>query len=154
MAFWGLIHRACGHTQPFLPNQKDWGPSVEICTHKIGQKECRNRESWINWSRSQFEMNWYAFRKLILYFHLVLIHLGHHRCLEEIFRSTSKPPSVICHTEVCLTFLRLAAKLSEMITNVWGPNLKIQRPKRLSASTAPAKYFKNCIKSLNFFQGL
>ena len=33
----------------------------------------------------------------------------------------------ICHTKVCLTILRMAGKLSEMITNVGGCNLKIQR---------------------------
>ena len=32
----------------------------------------------------------------------------------------------VCHTEDCLTFSRLAAKLSEMITNFWGRNLEIQ----------------------------
>ena len=32
----------------------------------------------------------------------------------------------VCHTEDCLTFSRLAAKLSEMITNFWCRNLKIQ----------------------------
>ena len=32
----------------------------------------------------------------------------------------------ICHTEVCLTFSRLAAKLSEMITKFRGRSLKIQ----------------------------
>ena len=31
---------------------------------------------------------------------------------------------IICHTEVCLTFSRLAAKLSEMITKFWGRNSK------------------------------
>ena len=32
----------------------------------------------------------------------------------------------VCHTEVYLTFSRLAAKLSEMIANFWGCSLKIQ----------------------------
>ena len=32
----------------------------------------------------------------------------------------------VCHTEVSLTFLRLAAKLSEMITKFQGHSLKIQ----------------------------
>ena len=32
----------------------------------------------------------------------------------------------VCHTEFCLTFSRLAAKLSEMIEKFWGPNIKIQ----------------------------
>ena len=32
----------------------------------------------------------------------------------------------VCHTEVCLTFSRLPAKLSEMITKFWGCSLKIQ----------------------------
>ena len=32
----------------------------------------------------------------------------------------------VFHTNVCLTFLRLEAKLSEMITNFGGRSLKIQ----------------------------
>ena len=43
-------------------------------------------------------------------------------------------------------FLRLAAKLSEMITNVLGRNFKIQRPKRLSASTASKMALPNISK--------
>ena len=63
----------------------------------------------------------------------------------------------ICHTEVCLTFSRLAAKLSEMITKFWGCNLKIQHRSSFDLNglkNGSAKYFKNCIKLLHFFQGL
>ena len=63
----------------------------------------------------------------------------------------------ICHTEVCLTFLRLAAKLSEMIANFRGCNLKLQRPiviRLQQPKNGSAKIFKNYMKSLHFFQGL
>ena len=49
----------------------------------------------------------------------------------------------VCHTEDCVTFLRLAAKLSKMITNFWGCNLKIQH--RMSVDL-------NGLKSMQIFQ--
>ena len=63
----------------------------------------------------------------------------------------------ICHTEVCLTFLRLTAKLSEMITKFRGRSLKIQH--RLSfdlngLKNVPSLHFKNNLKSMHLFQRL
>ena len=62
-----------------------------------------------------------------------------------------------CHTEVCLTFLRLAAKLSKMISKFRGYNLNDLRPQLFDLNglkNGSAKYSKNCMKSLDFFQGL
>ena len=60
-------------------------------------------------------------------------------------------------TEVCLTFSRLAAKLSEIIAKFRGRNLKIQHRTSFDLNGLKngfANYFKNCIKLMHFFQGL
>ena len=57
----------------------------------------------------------------------------------------------------CLTFSRLAAKLSEMIAKFRGLNLKIQHWTSFDLNglkNGSAKYLKNCIKLLHFSQGL
>ena len=61
----------------------------------------------------------------------------------------------VCHTEVCLTFSRLAAKLSEMIAKFRGRSLKIQP--RLSfdlngLKNGMRKYFENSLKSFQILQ--
>ena len=61
----------------------------------------------------------------------------------------------VCHTDVCLTFSRLAAKLSEMITKFRGRSLKIQH--RLSfdlngLKNGTCKNFENSLKSMQIFQ--
>jgi hypothetical protein len=63
----------------------------------------------------------------------------------------------VCHTEVCLTFLRLAAKLSEMIAKYRGRSLKIQHPSSFDLNgpeNGTRKYFENSLKSLHLFQRL
>ena len=63
----------------------------------------------------------------------------------------------VCHTEVCLTFSRLAAKLSEMITKFQGHSLKIQPPSSYdlnSLKNGPSLHFKNSLKSMLLFQRL
>ena len=64
---------------------------------------------------------------------------------------------IVCHTEVCLTFSRLAAKLSEMIAKFRVRSLKIQH--RLSfdlngLKNGPSLHFKNSLKSMHLFQRL
>ena len=59
------------------------------------------------------------------------------------------------HTEVCLTFPRLAAKLSEMITNFRGRNLKIQHQTSFELNglkNGSTKNFENSFKSMQIFQ--
>ena len=59
----------------------------------------------------------------------------------------------VCHTEVCLTFSRLATKLSEIIAKFRGCNLKIQHWTSFDLNglkNSSAKYLKNCIKLLFF----
>ena len=61
----------------------------------------------------------------------------------------------ICHTEVYLTFSRLAAKLSELITKFQGRSLKVQP--RLSfdlngLKNGTIKHFENSLKSMQIFQ--
>ena len=62
-----------------------------------------------------------------------------------------------CHTEVCLTFSRLAAKLSEMIAKFQGPSLKIQHRWSFDLNglkNGTHKYFENILKSMHLFQRL
>ena len=61
----------------------------------------------------------------------------------------------ICHTEICPTFLRLAAKLSEIITKFRSRSLKIQHESSFDLNglkNGHTKYFKNSLKSMHFFQ--
>ena len=61
----------------------------------------------------------------------------------------------VCHTEVCLTFLRLAAKLSEMIAKFRGHSLKIQPRSSFDLNglnNSTRKYFENSLKSFQIFQ--
>jgi hypothetical protein len=63
----------------------------------------------------------------------------------------------ICHTEVCLTFSRLAAKLSEMIAKFLGRSLKIQHRSSFDLNgleNGTRKYFENSLKSMHLFQRL
>jgi hypothetical protein len=63
----------------------------------------------------------------------------------------------VCHTEVCLTFSRLAAKLSEMIAKFQGHSLKIQHRSAFDLNglkNGMRKYFKNSLKSMHLFQRL
>ena len=53
----------------------------------------------------------------------------------------------ICHTEVCLTFSRLAAKLSEMIAKFRGRNLKIEHRKSFDLKNDRTKHFQNIWQS-------
>ena len=51
----------------------------------------------------------------------------------------------ICHTEVCLTFLRLAVKLSELFNKFQGHSLKIQPQKSFNLNgltNGPSKHFE------------
>ena len=59
----------------------------------------------------------------------------------------------VCHTEVCPSFSRLAAKLSEIITKFRGRNLKIQIKCSLT-STGLTKIFEYSLKSMQIFQVL
>jgi hypothetical protein len=62
-----------------------------------------------------------------------------------------------CHTEVCLNFSSLAAKLSEMITKFGGCSLKIQHRSSFdlnSLKNGKRKYFENSLKSMQIFQRL
>jgi hypothetical protein len=63
----------------------------------------------------------------------------------------------VCHTEVCLTFSMLAAKLLGIIAKFRGRSLKIQH--RLSfdlngLKNGPTLHFKNSLKSIDLFQRL
>ena len=61
----------------------------------------------------------------------------------------------ICHTAVCLTFSRLTAKLSEMITKSRGHSLKIQNRSSFALNglkNGTLKYFENSLKSMQIFQ--
>ena len=82
-----------------------------------------------------------------------------------LFYCSSKPYSckycknqnfgTICHTEVGLTFLRMEAKLSEMIAKFRGHSLKIQPPSSFDLNdlkSGTPKYFENSLKSLQIFQ--
>jgi hypothetical protein len=63
----------------------------------------------------------------------------------------------VCHTEVCPTFLRLAAKLAEMITKFGGPSLKIQHQLSFNLNglkNGTRNYFENSLKSMQIFQRL
>ena len=65
--------------------------------------------------------------------------------------------ATICHTEVCLSFSRLAAKLSEIITRFWDCNLKIQHPTSFDLNglkNGLIKIFENSLKSIQIFQVL
>ena len=58
----------------------------------------------------------------------------------------------VCHTEVCFTFLRLAAKLSEMMTKFRGWNLKIQHRTSFDLNglkNGHTKHFENRLKSMH-----
>ena len=53
---------------------------------------------------------------------------------------------IVCHTEVCLNFSRLAAKLSGMITKFQGCSLKIQHRSYFDLNglkNGPSLHFKN-----------
>ena len=55
----------------------------------------------------------------------------------------------VCHTEVFLTFSRLAAKLSEMIAKFRGCRLKIQPRPSIDLNglkNGPSLHFKNSLK--------
>jgi hypothetical protein len=61
----------------------------------------------------------------------------------------------VCHTKVCLTFLRLAAILSEMIAKFGGRSLKIQPQSSFDLNglkNGPRKYFEDSLKSFQIFQ--
>ena len=61
----------------------------------------------------------------------------------------------VCHTEVCLTFSRLAAKISEIFTNFRGCNLKIQHQTSFDLNglkNGSTKRFENSLKSMQIFQ--
>ena len=63
----------------------------------------------------------------------------------------------VCHTEVCLTFSRLAAKLSEMIEKFRGRNLNDLRSQPFDLNglkNGPSLHFKNSLKSMHLFQRL
>ena len=65
--------------------------------------------------------------------------------------------AIVSHTEACLTFSRLAAKLSEMITNFRGRNLKIQHWTSFDLNglkNGSTKNFENSLKSMQTFQML
>ena len=62
-----------------------------------------------------------------------------------------------CHTEVSLTFSRLAGKLSEMIIKFGGRSLKIQHRSSFDLNglkNGTRKYFENGLKSMQIFQRL
>ena len=61
----------------------------------------------------------------------------------------------VCHTEVCLTFSRLADKLSKMITKFRGRNLKIQHRTHFDLNglkNSLTKNVGNSLKSMEIFQ--
>jgi hypothetical protein len=61
------------------------------------------------------------------------------------------------HTEVCLTFSRLAAKLSEIIMKFRGRSRKIQHRSSFDLNglkNSPSLHFKNSLKSMHLFQRL
>jgi hypothetical protein len=58
----------------------------------------------------------------------------------------------VCHTEVCLTFSRLAAKLSGIIAKFRGRSLKIQHRLSFGLKNGPSLHFKNSLKSIDLFQ--
>ena len=63
----------------------------------------------------------------------------------------------VCHTEVCLTFLRLGAKISGTIAKFRGRSLKIQHRSSFDLNDLkndPSLYFKNSLKSMHLFQRL
>ena len=63
----------------------------------------------------------------------------------------------VCCTEVCLTFLTLAAKLLEMIAKFRGHSLKIQNQSTSDLNglkKGKPKYFENSLKSMHLFQRL
>ena len=63
----------------------------------------------------------------------------------------------VCHTEVCLTFSRLAAKLSEMITKFRGCSLKIQHWSSFDLNglkNGPSLHFRHSLKPTHLCQRL
>ena len=63
----------------------------------------------------------------------------------------------ICHTEVCLTFSRLAAKLSELSKKFRGHSFKIQPQMSFDLNglkNGPSKHFESSLKSMHLFQRL
>ena len=74
---------------------------------------------------------------------------------KEIYQSQiNQNFGTVCHTEDCLTFSRLAAKLSEIITNFRGRNLKIQHRMSFDLNgpkNGQTKHFQNRLKSICFF---
>ena len=75
----------------------------------------------------------------------------------KIWASINQNFGTVCHTEVCFTFSRLAAKLSEMIAKYQGRSLKIQHQSSFDLNglkNGTRKYFENSLKSLHLFQRL
>ena len=64
---------------------------------------------------------------------------------EQLKRQINQNFGTVCHTEVCLTFSRLAAKLSEIITKFQGCSFKIQ-PYRPLTSMASKTALPNISK--------
>ena len=63
----------------------------------------------------------------------------------------------VCHTEVCLTFSRLAAKLSGMIAKFRGCSLEIQNGLSFDLNglkNGPSLHLKNSLKSIDLLQRL
>ena len=63
----------------------------------------------------------------------------------------------VCHAEACLTFSRLAAKISETIDKFQGRSLKIQHPSSFDLSglkKGTRKYFENSLKSMHLCKRL
>ena len=57
----------------------------------------------------------------------------------------------ICHTEVCVTFSRLAAKLLELITKFRGQSLKIHYRSSFDLNdlkNGPTKHLENSLKRI------
>ena len=63
----------------------------------------------------------------------------------------------VCHTEVCLTFSRLAAKLSELSKKIQGHSLIIRPQTSFDLNglkNGPSKHFERSLKSMHLFQRL
>ena len=78
-------------------------------------------------------------------------------CRGRIKRQINQNFGTVCHTEVCLTFSRLTAKLSEMITKFRGRSLKIKHQPSFDLNgliNGTCKYFENNLKSMHLFQKL
>ena len=92
--------------------------------------------------------------KVLIYFTLISFFLHY---LEESLRTKKKNFGTVYHTEVCLTFSRLAAKLSGVIAKFRGCSLKIHHKSSFDLNglkNDPALHFKNSLKSIDLFQRL